>query len=138
MRALMLTASPLYAGLLALLFLALTARVMQRRRASGRMFGSGDDPDFERIIRAHGNFVEYAPLGIILLVLVELIGAPNLLVHGLGITLFVGRLCHGIGLAGNRQIGILRLIGILLTLLAILGLAVAVLVFWLRLTAIAT
>lgn len=138
MRSLMLTASPLYAALLALLFLALTARVMQKRHASGQMFGSGGDQDFERIIRAHGNFVEYAPLGILLLLIVELIGAPNLLVHLFGIVLLAGRLCHAVGLAGSTQIVSLRATGIVLTLLSLLGLAIAVLIYWFRLAAIAT
>ena len=137
MRSLMLTASPLYAGLLALLFLALTVRVMLKRRELGHMFGSGGDPDFERIIRAHGNFVEYAPLGILLLLIIELIGAPNLLVHLLGLTLLIGRLAHAAGVAGRAQIVPLRAIGIVLTLLSLLGLTIAVLVYWFRLAMIA-
>lgn len=51
-----------YAGLLALMFVALSARVIVRRRSAHAALGDGDDNDLSRRIRAHGNFAEYAPL----------------------------------------------------------------------------
>ncbi|WP_342643033.1 MAPEG family protein [Rhodoligotrophos ferricapiens] len=137
MRALMLTAAPLYAALLGLLFLVLTARVLQMRRARGILFGSGGDSDFERIIRAHANFVEYAPLGIILLLIAELIGAPHLLLHLLGIALVLGRVLHALGLAGPSHVVWLRSSGLVLTLLSLVGLVITVLLYWLHLVTIA-
>ncbi|MGF7159700.1 hypothetical protein FHS85_001319 [Rhodoligotrophos appendicifer] len=136
MRSLMLTASPLYAGVLTLLFLILSARVMQMRGRAKVMFGSAGDPDFERVIRAHGNFVEYAPLGILLLLILEVIGAPNILVNVFGVLLLIGRFAHAAGLAGSRHIIALRGAGMLFTLLALLGLAVSVLFYWYRLISI--
>jgi uncharacterized membrane protein YecN with MAPEG domain len=35
------------------------------------VFGDGGDPEMSQAIRAHGNFAEYVPLGLILLGLVR-------------------------------------------------------------------
>ncbi|WP_205042103.1 MAPEG family protein [Rhodoligotrophos defluvii] len=136
MRALMLTAAPPYAALLGLLFLVLCGRVMYLRRQHGVMFGAAGDEDFERVIRAQANFAEYVPLALILLVILEVIGAPKLLVHLLGIVLVLGRVLHAGGVAGQRHIVPLRFAGIVLTLLSLLGLSLAVFFYWLGLAAI--
>ncbi|VFS58532.1 Inner membrane protein yecN [Raoultella planticola] len=45
----------------------------------------------------HGNAVEYVPIGIILLLFMEMNGAQNWMVHVCGILLIAGRLMHSYG-----------------------------------------
>lgn len=112
----------IYAGLLGLVFLALSMRVIARRRAAGIGLGDGGDPDLQRRIRAQGNCAEYAPLGIVLLALVEGAGAPAAALHVLGLLLLGGRALHGLGLSLGSWRDWARVGGMALTL-TMLGLA---------------
>jgi uncharacterized protein len=67
-----LAATPLWAALLALLYVGLAAQVIRARYRTRTALGDGDDPGLVRAIRAHANFAEYVPLILILLVLAEL------------------------------------------------------------------
>ena len=84
----------LYAALLAALFLFLTSRVIRLRRGHRVDMGDGGDRLLQRYIRAHANCAEYAPFGLLLLLLVEAGGWPGAVVHGLGLMLLGGRLAH--------------------------------------------
>ena len=55
-----------------------------------------DDKTLQRSIRGHGNLVEYAPLFLILMLILELSGAPQTQLYFSGIAFTVGRLMHGI------------------------------------------
>lgn len=110
--------SAFYAGLLGLVLLALSARVILRRRSHSVSLGFKDDPILERRIRGHGNFTEYVPMALILLVLFENQGGATWAVHLVGLMLFSGRLLHGYAL-GFSEHSPLRVPGIALTLLAI-------------------
>lgn len=110
----------LYAGLLALLFLVLSIRVVQRRGAAGINLGDGGDPALNRRIRAHANFAEYVPLLLILLALLEGGGAPAWLLHALGIALVAARLGHGYALAFARHFPPGRMVGTALSFLGLL------------------
>ena len=59
--------TPLYAGLIALLFIFLSYRVIKVRRGDRISLGDGENPDMAYRIRAQANCAEYAPLGLILL-----------------------------------------------------------------------
>ena len=63
-----------YAGLLALLFLFLSARTITYRRAQQVEIGDGGNRELLRRVRVHGNFAEYVPLGIVLMGLSESLG----------------------------------------------------------------
>jgi uncharacterized membrane protein YecN with MAPEG domain len=112
----------LYAGLLGLILIGLSLRVVRLRRRLGVGIGSGDQPELERAVRAHANFCEYAPLGILLLLVLEGSAVFHVaILHALGIALVAGRILHGfMGL--NRSAGVSsgRFIGTLLTWLMIL------------------
>src|SRR3954449_12706622 len=86
--------TPLYAALLAGLYLFLTVRVVRFRRGHRIDMGDGGQKLMQRYVQAHANFAEYAPFGLLLLLLVELGGWPGWLVHLLGLTLLGGRLAH--------------------------------------------
>jgi uncharacterized membrane protein YecN with MAPEG domain len=86
--------SALYGGLLAVLLLVLSYRVILHRRRHRIDLGDGGDPLLGRLVRGQANFAEYAPFGLLLLVLLELGAWPSWLLHGLGGTLTLGRLAH--------------------------------------------
>jgi uncharacterized membrane protein YecN with MAPEG domain len=115
--------TPLYAALAGLLLAILTFRVIGLRLGKKIMFGDGGEPALLRATRAHGNFIEYVPLALLLILLVELTGGASGTVHGLGIGLIVARILHagGVLLVDGPSTG--RAAGIVLTILVIVGAA---------------
>jgi uncharacterized membrane protein YecN with MAPEG domain len=108
----------LYAGLLGLLYVALSANVIRRRRDSRVNLGSGGNERLERRIRAHGNFAEYVPLALLLMALAETGGTPAWLVHLFGIALVIGRGLHGYALSSLVKRPAARVGGMVLTFVA--------------------
>ncbi len=114
------TITALYAGLLGLLFLWLSADVIRARMRAHVSVGDGGDEGLMRSIRVHGNFVEYIPLGLILIALAEAQGAPGWAVHGLGAALMIARLMHAAGLRRVPSVPPLRGGGFVLSAAVIL------------------
>lgn len=110
-----LTATPLYAGLLALLLVFLSFRVIFYRFSARISLGDENDKNLRKRIRVQANCAEYAPFGVILLLLAELQGAPFWALHLLGGTLVAGRLLHAVGMGSTPQILRLRQAGMVLT-----------------------
>lgn len=104
----------LYAALLTVLFLVLSVRVI-RARYRHRVALGAPNPQIERAVRAHGNFAEYAPLGIILLGLAESLYLNAAVLHALGIMLLAGRLLHAYGIGREPEVLRYRSIGMALT-----------------------
>lgn len=116
------TVTPIYAGFLALLFLALSARVIRHRQTARISVGDHDDTALRKKMRVQANCAEYVPIGLILLASSELQGAPDWVLHVLGMSLLLGRLAHAAGMGATPQRISLRIIGMLLTL-TMIGLA---------------
>ena len=112
----------LYAGLLALVFLALSGLTIRMRGKAGVNLGDGGKPEMLRLIRGHANFAEYVPLILVLMALLENAGRSPTLLHALGATLLVARLLHGYAFALTQKFVIGRFAGAGLTLL-VLGVA---------------
>lgn len=110
----------LYAALLTFLYVGLAFRIIAVRFNQRVGLGDGGDANLQRRIRAHGNFGEYVPLGLILLALAEMMGSPTLLLHGIGTCLTCGRLLHAYGLSGNSEASVGRGAGMVLTFTALL------------------
>lgn len=112
------------AGAAALLNIWLAWRVGQKRGAHKVMIGDGGHEPLIARMRAQANFVEYTPLFLILLGLVELaVGSPVWLwvVAGLYI---LSRIAHAFGMDRPSTDPLrLRTIGIGITLLILFGLA---------------
>ncbi|MFA5120990.1 MAPEG family protein [Zavarzinia sp.] len=115
--------SLLYAGLNALVTFGLAFRVGLMRGRYKVMLGDGGVPEVHRAIRAHGNNVEYVPLVLVLVALLELAGQPAWVIHLFGGMLLAGRILHGVGLSLSEGAGFGRGAGIGLTWLALLGAA---------------
>ena len=75
----------------------------------------------ERTMRAHGNFVEYVPFGLILLMMMELKSPETWVVHLFGAMLLGGRLLHAYGMVKPDGVISGRYWGTALTWLMILG-----------------
>ena len=112
--------TPLYAGLLALWFIVLSARVISLRRSARVSLGDGGHPMLTRAIRAHANFAEYVPLALLLLVILEMSRFSIYLIHVLGVVLLIGRLMHGYALAFTAESRIGRAGGTVLTFAVII------------------
>ncbi len=117
------TITPLYAGILALLYFALSYRVVQMRGRGQPSLGDGGDLALLRRIRGHANFAEYVPLILLMIGLLELGGFPAYLLHALGTTLVVARVLHGYALSYTDSFKFGRFWGTALTfiLLAVCG-----------------
>lgn len=107
--------SPLYVGLCALIFVVLSARIIRGRYRRQVNLGHGDHADLETAIRVHGNFAEYVPFALLVIVLIEAAGFSRYWVHVLGIALIVARLAHAQGLGAAKQPSLGRIVGVTLT-----------------------
>ena len=113
--ALLLSATPIYAGVLGLIYIYLSFRVVGRRKSLQLALGDGGDTELLRRLRVHGNFAEYVPLVLILTLMCELQGAPVLLVHALGLAFTIGRVSHAYGVSQPKEQLIFRMTGMILT-----------------------
>lgn len=110
----------LYGGLLGLLVLGLGINVTRLRRALGIRVEPGPLPKRLFVaVRAHGNAVEWTPLLLVLLLVVELAGGDARLLHVAGGTLLLGRVLHAVGFLTRLRTGVA---GTGLTWLVALGL----------------
>jgi uncharacterized membrane protein YecN with MAPEG domain len=122
------TALPITSVFVAIAALALAglgttvALTRQRLRVN---FGDNGDRVLLRRMRAHGNFVEYVPLALIALALVEYNGAAKWLVWTLGGTLLLARALHAVGILA--KIIPCRFAGITLTFLMLIAAGVILL-----------
>jgi uncharacterized protein len=112
--------TPLYAAILAVLYIVLSLHVVRRRYGANVSLGDGGDAELISRIRMHGNFNEYAPFGLLVLLSAELAGAGALGLHLVGICLCTGRLFHALAL-GKTLPQAFRKYGMILTFLSILA-----------------
>ena len=98
----------LTAGALALLFLLLSYRVIRQRLATGASLGDGagtvpmgEERNASPLFvasRTQANFAEYVPISLVLLLLLELAGAPTWAVATLAGMLVAARVLHPFGM----------------------------------------
>lgn len=117
----------IYASLLALLYAWLAVRVILYRRSNRISLGDNGDPEMRQRMRTHANCAEYAPIGVILLLLLELQGVPSWVAHASGLCLLAGRMLHAIGLQPHPMNFRQRTLGMALTLSQIIGTAIVLL-----------
>ncbi len=114
-----------YAALNALIMLVLSMRVVRARVRTQTPIGDGGNPAMAAPLRAHANSAEYVPMALLLLwALASPLGRSIWLIHGMGITLTVGRLLHAVGLSRTTGPSPLRFAGMILTWVAyVVGIA---------------
>ncbi len=114
----------LYAGILALIVIALAINVTAHRVKLQVPLGDGGKPQMRRMIRLHGNAAEYIPLAIALMAIYELNGGGHMALHIVGIALIAGRVIQTWGMWATDMTNIGRQIGQSLTWLSVAALAV--------------
>ena len=114
----------LYTAILALVMLALAINVSIHRGKLKVDIGDGNNPQMLRMIRIHANAVEYLPIALLLMAVYELDGGSHRLLHIAGIALVVGRLMHAWGMWSGPEPTFGRIVGVSLTLLTIIALAI--------------
>jgi uncharacterized membrane protein YecN with MAPEG domain len=113
-----------YAGLLALIFVALGINVTVHRVKLSVPLGDGGNSQMLRMMRLHGNAAEYIPLAVALMAIYELNGGWHMALHIAGIALVVGRLLQTWGMWSTEIAGFGRGAGQCLTWFSIAALAV--------------
>ncbi len=114
-----LSVTPLYIALLGLIWIPVTLRVGLYRAKNQILIGDGGDAEMLRRIRGQGNFIETVPLAVIMLVMMEVLGASDTWLHALGATLVIARLLHyvamtEIGPGAGRPIGMFATLAVYL------------------------
>jgi uncharacterized protein len=112
-------AAALWGGLLILLLVGLSVRVVLARQKHRVVIGDGGVSQVTVAFRVFGNATEYVPVGVGALALLALLGMPGLWIHAVGGTLLAGRLLHAVGL-NDRRPTMGRVGGMILTYLALI------------------
>ncbi|HYD26257.1 MAPEG family protein [Brevundimonas sp.] len=117
-------AAGFWSGLLILVLIVLSVRVVMTRRRQRVILGDGGDEVMIVAARRFGNAAEYTPVAIAALILLALIGWQAWIIHLIGAAFFVGRVVHPLGLAFGKGPPPARVIGMTLTWLPLLAAAV--------------
>jgi uncharacterized membrane protein YecN with MAPEG domain len=118
------SAIALYTGLNVLIILALIWQVIAHRRREKITLGDGGFPPLTRAIRAHANATEVAPIALIGLIAMAMANAPLWTLHVGGVSLTLGRALHAYGLSRVEGTSFGRMVGMLLSLIALLWIGV--------------
>lgn len=86
------------ASVLALMYFALSVRVIRGRFKARVSLGDGNNDELRTLIRIHGNFAEYVPLLLVFMALFELAGVDTAVLAWSGAILIVLRLLHMFGM----------------------------------------
>lgn len=113
--------TPMYAAMLGLIFVALSAKTIKTRRRQKVAIGHGDDTEVLRACRVHGNFAEYVPFALLLIFMLEQKGSHDLLIHGLCVVLLVGRVVHAYGVSQVQENFRFRVMGMAMTFMTIVS-----------------
>ncbi len=108
------------------LYIGLSLYVVRTRRKNRIPLGDGNHPPLIKAMSTHSNFSQYIPLGLLGILMGELQGIPSSILFGVGFSLLLGRMFHGIGImiaktGPNKP----RVLGMILTFIPLLTLAVA-------------
>ena len=111
----------LYAGILGLMYCALSGRIMLWRFMNADAVVAGGQADETKLgmIRAHANFFEFVPLALILIAIAEQGRVAPVWIHLLGGGLVVARLAHAIGVSRTPGVSLGRRVGAGLTMLVL-------------------
>lgn len=115
-----LPATLLAASLLGLFLIYLSNQCVKLRIKEKVDIGTGNSPALERAVRAHANFIEYVPIALILIGLLEVNHAPTPLTYSLAVALVIGRILHAKGFVKAKGSNFGRFVGTLSTWLVII------------------
>ena len=109
-----------YAGALGLFAIILALLTVRQRFKTEISLGTGDSEELLAAQRAHGNFIEYALIFLVLSFALEIIGeVPDLAIIIFGDIFLLARISHAYTLLGGGNI-IFRQMGVMFSWLVIL------------------
>ena len=97
-----LNAAGFWSGLLILVLIVLSVRVVMTRRRRRVILGDGGDEVMIVAARRFGNAAEYTPVAIGALILLALTGSQAWTIHLIGAAFLLGRVVHPLGLAFGK------------------------------------
>ena len=97
-------------------------RIVSSRREHQIKVGDGGNEAVLRRMRAQANFIENAPLFLLLLAGLELSGGDRRILAGIAVAFVLARIAHGIGMDGPA-VARWRLAGMMVQTFAMVGLA---------------
>ena len=126
----------LYAGLLTIFALVLSARAGSFRGKAGISILHGEPVNQELAVRVrvHQNFLEYVPLLLLLMAAIELSGGSSTFLYVVGGLLLISRVAHAVGLKFDSMSHPGRFIGAAGT--ALLALVAAIYAVWIGFAAL--
>ena len=119
--------TPLYAAVLALMFVAMSVRTLRLRRQLRIAVGDKGDQQMLRAMRVHANFAEYVPFSLLLIYMFETRSGTGVLIHALCVCLIVGRFSHAYGLSRVEEDYRYRVFGMSMTFTALAVSAIGIL-----------
>lgn len=120
-----LSITPVYVAIFVLIQVAMVFPIGPYRGKVGIPFWGGEDK-LDRMVRGHGNFIEFVPIFLLALATAEYLGANTALIWGCGAAMVLSRLVHYVTLQTSPT-GMGRLLGTLLSLVVLVVLALTVL-----------
>lgn len=111
----------IYASVLAMLMCGLAYNVIKKRRKNKIRYADGNIEELQIARTAHSNAVDYIPITLILLFMLEFNGANLWFIHLTGISLIIGRIIHCKGILTENLRG--RVLGMKITFFTITALA---------------
>ncbi|SDD64621.1 MAPEG family protein [Kordiimonas lacus] len=115
--------SAILAAIFAIALVPLTLQVGIKRVSTGIFFGDGGNKDLARRRAAQSNFLDHVPLFLLVFALCEMNGAGPPVLFGAGGCMLLGRAFHAFSMLATDGTGNSRAFGMILTLLAHLGVA---------------
>ena len=109
----------LVTAILLFIFIALSINAAFTRRKSGLAVGEADNESLLRAVRAHGNFIEYTPMFLISLFLIDHVSKNCEYILVIGSGFILGRISHATSMFLKK--GILRITGMFLTFTPLLS-----------------
>ncbi len=117
----------LYAAILAGIMIWLSVEVIKQRRKAQIKYADGGIDALQVARSAHGNSVDYIPITLILMALLEYNGANVWLIHLTGLAFVIGRIMHAKSILADKLKG--RITGMKLTFTVIATLIVLNLIY---------
>lgn len=106
-----LTVTPIYVALTAILVAVFGLRVALSRPKYKVSLGDGGNDQMKVIQRGFGNLIEYAPIVLLLLLMMEIQGISSQMLHIYGAIFIIFRIIHPLSLFGAGKPPRLKLIG---------------------------
>ncbi|MGP1924067.1 MAG: MAPEG family protein [Arsenophonus sp. NEOnobi-MAG3] len=95
--------SSLYIVFSALILFKLSFEVIKLRTQYQVTYGDGGFSELQTAIRVQGNAIEYIPISMLLLLMMEMNGAPVLAIHLCGLIFIIARIFHYFGLKHRER-----------------------------------